>query len=168
MDERPDPYVVLGVRPDASDETIREAYRALAKASHPDLVGDDGLRAMSRLNTAWDLIRDPVRRTTFDAGRAAEASASATAKAASNEAARESSQPAWTGGAGPPPGRPSGSGLDFGLYAGWTIGEIARHDGGYLVWMLERKEGRRYQEEVRTALDLKGDGKSDSGSRWGR
>ena len=40
-----------------------------------------------------------------------------------------------TGGAGPPPGRPSGSVLDFGRHIGWSIGEIARFDPGYLEWL---------------------------------
>jgi hypothetical protein len=31
-----DPYVVLGVRPDASDQEIRSAYRRLVQLHHPD------------------------------------------------------------------------------------------------------------------------------------
>jgi curved DNA-binding protein CbpA len=31
-----DPYVVLGVSPNASDEEIRVAYRELVKKYHPD------------------------------------------------------------------------------------------------------------------------------------
>ena len=31
-----DPYKVLGVSPTATDEQVKEAYRALAKKYHPD------------------------------------------------------------------------------------------------------------------------------------
>ena len=37
-----------------------------------------------------------------------------------------------TGGAGPPPGNASGSVLNFGRYAGWSLGEIAATDLEYV------------------------------------
>ena len=40
---------------------------------------------------------------------------------------RRCATPDGHGAAGPPPGRPSGSVLNFGRYAGWSLGEIARH-----------------------------------------
>ena len=56
------------------------------------------------------------------------------------------------GGAGRPPGRPSGSVLDFGRHLGWSLGEIARVDPGYLVWLEDRPEGRRYANEINGVL----------------
>lgn len=52
------------------------------------------------------------------------------------------------GAAGPPPGRPAGSVLNFGRYAGWSLGEIARTDLEYLEWLDRMTIGRTYREEL--------------------
>jgi len=56
------------------------------------------------------------------------------------------------GAAGPPPGNPSGSVLNFGRYAGWSLGEIARRDVEYLEWLDRVPLGRRYRDEVDVLL----------------
>ena len=50
--------------------------------------------------------------------------------------------------AGRPVDRP-GSVLDFGRHLGWSIGEIARVDPGYLVWLEGRPEGKPYVDRDR-------------------
>ena len=35
-----DPYSVLGLRPGASDEEVKKAYKTLAKKYHPDVAGN--------------------------------------------------------------------------------------------------------------------------------
>jgi len=50
--------------------------------------------------------------------------------------------------AGPPPGRPSGSVLNFGRYNGWSLGEIGRIDPRYLEWLDRMPIGRPYRGEL--------------------
>jgi DnaJ-class molecular chaperone len=65
-----DPYEVLGVAHGDSDETIRKAYRKLAKRLHPDLnpgKPEAGER-FKTINAAYDLLSDPAKRARFDRG----------------------------------------------------------------------------------------------------
>ena len=60
------------------------------------------------------------------------------------------------GGAGPPPGRPSGTVLTFGRYAGWSLGEVARHDLEYIEWLDRAPIGRNYRQEIDDILRSSG------------
>lgn len=57
-----DPYKVLGVSPDASDEEIKKAYRQLARKYHPDKYRDSDLadlasEKMKEVNAAYEEIK---------------------------------------------------------------------------------------------------------------
>ena len=53
-----DPYSVLGLRPGASDEEVKKAYKSLAKKYHPDVAGNspEAARKMQEINAAYDQI----------------------------------------------------------------------------------------------------------------
>ena len=56
-----DPYKVLGLSPDATDEEVKAAYRKLAKKYHPDLNPGNQRAAerMNEINAAYDQIKNP-------------------------------------------------------------------------------------------------------------
>ena len=66
----PSPYEVLGVKPDASADEIRQAYRKLAKQHHPDLNpgNQEAERRFKEIAAANDLLSDPDKRARFDRG----------------------------------------------------------------------------------------------------
>jgi hypothetical protein len=69
----PDHYARLGVRPSASAEEIRQAYRQKAQETHPDRNPDDPRAAerFRKVKEAYQVLRDPERRAQYDDVRAA-------------------------------------------------------------------------------------------------
>ena len=66
----PDPYLVLGVAPTATQAEITHAYRTHLRAHHPDTrparsahTADEHLR---QVLAAYALLRDPARRADYD------------------------------------------------------------------------------------------------------
>lgn len=144
--EQPDLYHVLLVDPDADQDVIRAAYRALAARHHPDVGGT--AEQMAALNRAYAVLSDPVVRATYDRRRRA---------VLANDRARAASPddgPAAV--AAPSPGPGSGDGrssvLDYGRYTGWTIEQVARHDPDFLEWFVRTPGGRPYHAEVAREL----------------
>jgi DnaJ domain len=73
---RGDPYVVLGVRHDATTTVIKRRWRELAREHHPDRAAGDPEQAarltgrMAQINAAYDLLSDPIRRAHWDSSTA--------------------------------------------------------------------------------------------------
>jgi DnaJ-class molecular chaperone len=62
------PYDVLGLTPDASEEEVKAAYRRLALKDHPDRNPGDAVaeERFKRATEAYSVLRDPDRRARFD------------------------------------------------------------------------------------------------------
>lgn len=192
-----DPYRTLQVDPEADDEVIRAAYRGLARKYHPDLttVADAAAR-MAAINAAWELIGDPDARRRYDRSRAIRPDPDAPARSSGSTPPSATTAPRppeevsrdWTSGrsstgsgydpsmraadgfgaAGPPPGRPSGSVLNFGRYAGWSLAEIARTDLEYIEWLDRTPIGRPYRDEIDQILRKAGRRTSDAAEQRDR
>ncbi|MBX5459065.1 MAG: DnaJ domain-containing protein [Thermogemmatispora sp.] len=59
-------YAILGIPADADQETIKRAYRQLARRYHPDLAGPEGAAQMKRINRAYAVLGDPQKRQQYD------------------------------------------------------------------------------------------------------
>jgi curved DNA-binding protein CbpA len=139
-----DPYEILQVHRKAEPEVIRAAYRALARKYHPDFGGEPA--RMAAISEAFAILGDTDRRSTYDA------------QAARTQTRRATDRKSTV--AAPPNGTPdrraqgtaSGSVIDFGRYAGWSIGALVNHDPEYLEWLARTPTGRRFTTEIEALL----------------
>lgn len=65
-----DPYKLLGVARDATQDQIKSAYRKLARSLHPDVNpgNQQAEEKFKKVSSAYDLLGDPAKRARFDAG----------------------------------------------------------------------------------------------------
>ena len=140
-----DPYKILQVLPNADQEVVRAAFRALAQKFHPDR--DPSARAARRmieLNQAYAMVRDAQSRDELDRSMRRTYDYEATPAGAENGTA--------------PPARSeqAGTRLEQGRYAGWTLRDLAAHDPDYLRWLSRHASGLRYRTEIHRMLSAKG------------
>src|SRR3989338_4124415 len=63
-------YEILGVAKTATQDQIKNAFRAIAKKQHPDLNpgNKEAERKFKEANQAYELLGDPATRAKFDRG----------------------------------------------------------------------------------------------------
>jgi len=62
-----DYYQALGIEKSADAETVKKAYRRLARKYHPDLSKEaDAAARMSEINEAYAVLSDPEKRAAYD------------------------------------------------------------------------------------------------------
>ena len=147
-----DCYKILQVDIEADPEVIQAAYRRLAQKFHPDVAGGEEAAArMVAINAAWEVLGDPIRRAAYDASRRATTSDVPVGGVTVRPGAAGTTTTAGAD-VGPPTGPPSGSRLNFGRYAGWTLGQVAGADIDYVEWLDRMPIGRPYREELDAIL----------------
>ncbi|KPA76684.1 dnaj chaperone-like protein [Leptomonas pyrrhocoris] len=60
-------YAVLEVDHDASQEDIKRSYHRLALRYHPDKAGPEGAAKFKEVNTAYEVLSDPQKKSIYDA-----------------------------------------------------------------------------------------------------
>lgn len=60
------PYEVLDIPVDATQEDIKRAHRTLALRYHPDKAGPEGEEKFKEVQDAYDLLSDPEKRKQYD------------------------------------------------------------------------------------------------------
>lgn len=65
-----DYYELLGIQPGVDAETVRRAYRRLARALHPDVNPEpDAAHRFALVSQAYAVLNDPIRRRQYDEQR---------------------------------------------------------------------------------------------------
>jgi curved DNA-binding protein CbpA len=107
----PDPYKILQVDSEAEHEVIEAAYRRLARKYHPDVApGTETQERMVRINQAWEMLKDPMRRAAVDRARARQAASAATVAASEAKSRTAAGYRQGRPPGSPPPASPAGSG----------------------------------------------------------
>ncbi len=91
-----DYYKILEVPPTATAAEIKRSYHRLARLHHPDLNKQAKDTLIKRLNEAYAVLSDPVKRAAYDAQRADEQQRAAARAAARRQQEQAKHEPEMT------------------------------------------------------------------------
>jgi hypothetical protein len=123
-----DPFEILGVRPDATSEQIRAAYRELAVRYHPDKHRGNPLEELAaaklvQINQAYEILSDDTRRAEYVAQRRR-----------TSQSVRPASAPRPPTAASPP--SPAAVAMKFALSLGLIVALLSFLKFGLALWKL--------------------------------
>jgi DnaJ-class molecular chaperone len=144
-------YKVLQVDPEADQDVIAAAYKALAAKLHPerDISGVAEFR-MSELNRAYQVLADPSKRSLYDLEIERVAIAVGIDEGP-NGVSRGGSLAERVAAHSLADGDERLQ-IDFGRYTGYTLGELVRSDPEYLQWLSRHSSGIRFRGPIMRLL----------------
>lgn len=159
----PSAYKILQVDPEAEPEVIEAAYRRLARKYHPDVTADPEARdRMVRINQAWEVLRDPIRRSALDRALGRAAADAARVAAADAQAQARGSPGPYRGPTAPSsPGAPRRPGAS-------AAGQAPADPAGGQTWPIKgmRDTGGGFGDRVDQVSPNWTAGRSDTGGGY--
>jgi curved DNA-binding protein CbpA len=142
-------YKVLQVDPDADADVIAAAYEVLTGKLNPrtDRTGIHEVR-LAELNRAYQTLRDRAARRAYDQERSKELVPMGPGETGTDYIRLGSGPLTERVQAGLNGANVASITLEFGRYAGWTLGAIARQDPEYLEWLSRHSSGIRYRSAI--------------------
>jgi curved DNA-binding protein CbpA len=142
-------YKVLHVDPEADADVIAAAYEVLSGKLNPrtDLTGVHEVR-LAELNRAYATLRDRAARLTYDKQRTVDLVPMGPGENDPDHQRLASGPLTERVQAGRNGEHVASLTIEFGRYAGWTLGAIARQDPEYLLWLSRHSSGIRYRSAI--------------------
>ena len=142
-------YKVLHVDPEADPDVIEAAFGVLSGKLNPrtDLTGVHEVR-LAELNRAYATLRDRAARLTYDKQRTVDLVPMGPGENDPDHQRLASGALTERVQAGRDGEHVGSLTIEFGRYAGWTLGAIARQDPEYLMWLSRHSSGIRYRTAI--------------------
>lgn len=141
-------YKLLQVDPSAEADVIAAAHRVLARRLHPDtdFTGIDEYRARE-LDRALRVLSDPDQRRAYDE-RLADLNGNGSESVPMGPGFGQQGYTLGDRIQSRDTDRARSMRIDFGRYAGFSLGDLARSDPDYLRWLSRHSSGIRYRSAI--------------------